>query len=81
MGMLATVINSIAIQEALEYIGLDVRVMSAMKIQEVAEPFIVRRANLTSKRVVLSFSPAVRGTLSLQPIRQPRSVPSKSGRK
>ena len=58
MGMLATVINSIAIQEALEYIGLDVRVMSAMKIQEVAEPFIVRRANrhLEKGRVVIFAS-------------------------
>ena len=58
MGMLATVINSIAIQEALENIGLDVRVMSAMKIQEVAEPFIVRRANrhLEKGRVVVFAS-------------------------
>lgn len=58
MGMLATVINAVAVQEALEYIGLDVRVMSAMKIQEVAEPFIVRRANrhLEKGRVVIFAS-------------------------
>lgn len=58
MGMLATVINSIAIQEALEHIGLEVRVMSAMKIQEVAEPFIVRRAtrHLEKGRVVVFAS-------------------------
>jgi len=58
MGMLATVINSIAFQEALEHIGLDVRVMSAMKIQEVAEPFIVRRAtrHLEKGRVVIFAS-------------------------
>jgi uridylate kinase len=55
MGMLATVINSVAIQEAIEHTGLSVRVMSAMKIQEVAEPFIVRRAtrHLEKGRVVV----------------------------
>ena len=58
MGMLATVINSIAVQEALESIGLCVRVLSALKIQEVAEPFIVRRANrhLEKGRVVIFAS-------------------------
>jgi uridylate kinase len=58
MGMLATVINAVAVQEALEHIGLDVRVMSAMKIQEVAEPFIVRRAtrHLEKGRVVVFAS-------------------------
>jgi len=58
MGMLATVINSIAMQEALESIGLCVRVLSALKIQEVAEPFIVRRANrhLEKGRVVIFAS-------------------------
>ena len=58
MGMLATVINAIAVQEALESIGLCVRVLSALKIQEVAEPFIVRRANrhLEKGRVVIFAS-------------------------
>ena len=58
MGMLATVINAIAVQEALESIGLCVRVLSALKIQEVAEPFIVRRANrhLEKGRVVVFAS-------------------------
>jgi uridylate kinase len=55
MGMLATVINAIAIQEALEHIDLNVRVMSALKIQEVAEPFIQRRAtrHLEKGRIVV----------------------------
>jgi uridylate kinase len=44
MGMLATVINALAFQDALEKIGADVRVMSAIKINEVCEDFIRRRA-------------------------------------
>lgn len=44
MGMLATVINGIAMQDALERCGLDTRVMSALQMDEVAEPFIRRRA-------------------------------------
>jgi len=45
MGMLATVINALAIQDALERKGLKVRVMSAIEMIEVAEPMIVRKAN------------------------------------
>ena len=44
MGMLATVINGVAMQEALEYHGLDVRVQSALEIKEVCETYINRRA-------------------------------------
>lgn len=44
MGMLATVINSIALQDALERKGVETRVQSAISMHEVAEPFIVRRA-------------------------------------
>lgn len=55
MGMLATVINSLALQDALENIGLQTRVLSAINMHEVAEPFIVRRAvrHLEKKRVVI----------------------------
>ena len=55
MGMLATVINAIAVQEALEHIGLSVRVQSAMEIREVCEPYIYRRAirHLQKGRVVI----------------------------
>ena len=55
MGMLGTVINAIALQEALEYYGLKVRVQSAIKMEEICEPFIVRRAirHLEKKRVVI----------------------------
>jgi uridylate kinase len=44
MGMLATVINALAFQDALEKVGAHVRVMSAIKINEVCEDFIRRRA-------------------------------------
>ena len=44
MGMLGTVINGIAMQEALEYKGLSARLQTAIKMEEIAEPFIVRKA-------------------------------------
>lgn len=55
MGMLATVINSIAMREALESVGLDVRVQSAIKMEAICETFIVGRANrhLEKGRVVI----------------------------
>ncbi len=55
MGMLATVINSLAMQEALEKLGLPTRVMSALSIAQVAEPYIRRRAtrHLEKRRVVI----------------------------
>ena len=55
MGMLATVINAVAMQEALENDGIEVRVQSAIKMEEIAENFIVRRAirHLEKKRVVI----------------------------
>jgi uridylate kinase len=55
MGMLATVLNSLAVQEALERHGADTRVLSAIEVQEVAEPYIRRRAvrHLEKGRVVI----------------------------
>src|SRR5262245_31094248 len=44
MGMLATVINSLALSDALEQIGVPTRVMSAIEMHQVAEPYIRRRA-------------------------------------
>jgi uridylate kinase len=44
MGMLATVINALALQDALERTGLHTRVMTALEIRQVAEPYIKRRA-------------------------------------
>jgi len=55
MGMLATVINGLALQSALELNGVQTRLQSAIKINEVAEPFIRRRAirHLEKGRVVI----------------------------
>ena len=55
MGMLATVINAIALQDALEKVGVYTRVLSAIEMREVAEPFIRRRAirHLEKRRVVI----------------------------
>jgi uridylate kinase len=55
MGMLATVINALALQDALEQIGVTTRVISAIEMRAVAEPFIRRRAlrHLEKGRVVI----------------------------
>jgi uridylate kinase len=55
MGMLATVLNSLALQDACEKAGVHTRVQSAMTVQEVAEPYIRRRAmrHLEKGRVVI----------------------------
>lgn len=55
MGMLATVINSLALQDALEKNGLQTRVQTAISMHEVAEPYILRRAirHLERGRVVI----------------------------
>ena len=55
MGMLATVINSLALQNALETAGVHTRVMSALEIRQVAEPYIRRRAvrHLEKGRVII----------------------------
>jgi len=55
MGMLATVMNSLALQDALEQIGVETRVQTALEMREVAEPYIRRRAlrHLEKGRVVI----------------------------
>jgi len=55
MGMIATVINSLALQNALENIGVETRVQSAIEMREVAEPYIMRRTlrHLEKGRVVI----------------------------
>ena len=55
MGMLATVINSLSLQDALEKLGLPVRVQSAITMPQVAEPFIYRKAirHLEKGRIVI----------------------------
>ncbi|HHV94625.1 MAG TPA: UMP kinase [Firmicutes bacterium] len=58
MGMLATVINSLAFQDSLERMGVETRVMTAIEMREIAEPYIRRRAirHLEKKRVVIFAS-------------------------
>ena len=55
MGMLATLMNALAMQDALEHLAVPVRVLSALRVDEVCEPFIRRRAirHLEKKRVVI----------------------------
>jgi uridylate kinase len=55
MGMLATMINALAMQDALEQVGVDTRVQSAIAMQSVAEPYIRRKAvrHLEKGRVVI----------------------------
>src|SRR6186997_3591830 len=55
MGMLATVINALALQDALEHVGIVTRVATAIEMRAVAEPFIRRRAvrHLEKGRVVV----------------------------
>ena len=55
IGMLATVVNALALQDALENIGADTRVMTAIEMRDVAEPFIQRRAlrHLEKGRIII----------------------------
>lgn len=55
MGMLGTVINALAVQNALEQAGVDTRVQTAVEMQKVAEPYILRRAirHLEKGRIVI----------------------------
>ena len=55
MGMLATVINSVALQNVMENAGIPTRVQSAIEMREIAEPFIIRRAvrHIEKGRVVI----------------------------
>jgi uridylate kinase len=55
MGMLATVINALALQSAIENTGLSTRVQTAIEMKEIAEPYIRRKAmtHLDKKRVVI----------------------------
>ena len=55
MGMLGTVINALAVQDVLERKGIDTRVMTAIRMEEMAEPYIRRRAirHLEKGRIVI----------------------------
>lgn len=55
MGMLATVMNSLALQDSLEHLGIETRVQTSIEMRQVAEPYIRRKAirHLEKKRVVI----------------------------
>ncbi|MGE8079129.1 UMP kinase [Peribacillus loiseleuriae] len=55
MGMLATVMNSLALQDSLEQLGIETRVQTSIEMRQIAEPYIRRRAirHLEKKRVVI----------------------------
>jgi uridylate kinase (EC 2.7.4.22) len=55
MGMLATVLNAVAVQDALEKLGCPTRVLSAITMQEICEPYILRRAerHLEKGRIII----------------------------
>lgn len=78
MGMLATVINALAMQDSLEKLGAKVRVMSAIKINDVCEDYIRRRAirHLEKGRIAI-FAAGV-GSRSSPPTRAPRCARSRS---
>jgi uridylate kinase len=72
MGMLATIINALALQDALEKQGVATRVVTAIEMRAIAEPFIRRRAirHLEKRRVVvLAAAPATRTSAPTPPRR------------
>ena len=70
MGMLATVINSMALQDALEKVELKTRLLTAIKMEQICEPFIRRRAVRHLEKVVWLFSEQVPVIRTSQPIQQ-----------
>ncbi len=79
MGMLATVINSLALQDALEKLGVPTRVQSAIAMSQVAEPFIRRRAVRHLEKNASSSSAAARAIRIFPPTPPPPCARMKSG--
>jgi uridylate kinase len=77
MGMLATVLNSLALQDALEKKGIQTRVQTAISMHEVAEPYILRRAMRHLEKGGSSFLPPGPGIPISPPIRRRFCVPRK----
>ena len=78
MGMLATVINALALQDALERADVFTRVLSAIEMQEVCEPFIRRRAMRHMEKGRVPSSPPAPGTPTSPPTPRPRCGPWRS---
>jgi len=62
MGMLATALNALALQNVLELNGMPTRVLSAIEMRELAEPYIRRRAVRHLEKGVLLYLPAAQAT-------------------
>lgn len=77
MGMLATIINALAMQDALEKLGTKVRVMSAIRINNVCEDFIRRRAIRHLEKSRITIFAAGTGNPFSPPIRARRYAPLK----
>jgi len=75
MGMLATVINGLALQDALEKIHVPTRVMTAIEMQKIAEPYIRRRAVRHLEKAGLLSLQQAQAILILQPIPRLHFVP------
>lgn len=78
MGMLATVINALALQASLEQRGVPTRVMSAIPMNPVAEPYIRRRANRHLEKGRIVIFAVVREIRSSPPTRPQRCGPTRS---
>lgn len=78
MGMLGTVINALAVQNALEQKDVETRVQTAIEMQKIAEPFIQRRAIRHLEKDVSSFLVPVQAVPTFQRIRRRLCVPAKS---
>jgi len=78
MGMLATVINALALQDALEKINVETRVQTAIEMKQIAEPFIRRRQSGTWKRAAWSFLAVARAIPILPPTVPRPCAPTKS---
>lgn len=81
MGMLATVMNSLALQDSLEHLGIESRVQTSIEMRQVAEPYIRRRAmRHLEKRESLFLQPGQEIRIS-QPIQLRLYVQRKSTQK
>ena len=71
MGMLATVINALALQNALEKVEVDTRVLSAIPMTTICEPYVRRRAvrHMEKNRVVIIANPGPSGSFTLHQIK------------
>ena len=81
MGMLGTVINALAVQDILEKKGMETRVMTAIRMEELAEPYIRRRALAHLENGRSSSSPPAPATRISARIRPRHFAPSRSRRR